>query len=312
MKRQACALVAAIFCTVALMVGSSPAKAETNLATNVMVRSDSNCPSGQAVTEALWAIRPDREWPALLATLHVLEDRIQVMLGEDHHPREIPLPVDCTDRANRVALVIAVWSGELPAHDTDAPTFSVAVPASIPAPAPLPTKKSAMVTEVGFSGFYSMVGGWVPGGSVELGWLRRDSWWGLRARGSYQSTKSLRVGIGESQYDRTLLGAAMVLQWDRPRFFVSSDWGLVGAFTRAHGDGYSQNQSASGLNVGLAADGRVGLRLGPFRIWADLSLYRWASKETIRVDPLVAGPSSTSTLPAWDAHLGIGASMVFD
>lgn len=307
MKRHIRALVAAI----PFVIVANPANAETSRERNLVVHSEGDCPSGQAVTEALWAIRPDRDWPALTATIHVLKDLIQVTLGEDqNHPREIPLPADCTDRANRVALVIAVWSGELPAHATGAPTLSVAVPA--PAPAPMPPKKSAMVTELGLSGFYSMVGGWALGGSVELGWLRRDSWWGLRARVAYQSTKSLRVDIGDSQYDRTLLGAAMVLQWNRRRVFLSSDWGLVGSLTRAHGDGYSQNQSASGLNVGLAAGGRVGLRLGPYRIWADLSLYRWLGKETIRVDPLLAGPSSTSTLPAWDAHLGLGVSMVFD
>jgi hypothetical protein len=309
MKRHIRALVAAI----PFVIVANLANAETNRERNLVVRSEGDCPSGQAVTEALWAIRPDRDWPALTTTVHILEDRIQVTLGEDqNHPREIPLPADCTDRANRVALVIAVWSGELPAHATGAPTLSVAVPAPAPAPAPMPTKKSAMVTELGLSGFYSAVGGWAPGGSVEFGWLRRDSWWGLRARVAYQSTKSLRVDIGDSQYDRTLLGAAMVLQWNRRRIFLSSDWGLEGSLIRAHGDGYSQNQSASGLNVGLAADGRVGLRLRAFRIWADVHGYRWLGKETIRVDPLVAGASSTSTLPAWDAQLGLGVGVVFD
>ena len=301
MRRQIRALVAAL----PFLVAASPAAAESNL----IVRSNGDCPSSQAVSEALWAIRPDSEWPALTATIDVAEDRVQVTLGEDrNHPREVAVPADCADRANRVALVIAVWSGELPAHATGAPTLSVAVPA----PTPLPAKKSAMITELGVSGLYSTVGGWVPGGSVELGWLRRDGYWGLRAWGAYQSTKSLRVDIGDSPYDRALLGAALVLRWDRPRIIFSSDWGLVGAFTRAHGDGYSQNQSASGLNVGLAADGRVGLRLGAFRIWADVRLYRWLAKETVRVDPLIAGPSTTSTLPAWDAHPGLGASMVFD
>ncbi len=309
MKRQIRALVAAIPLAVAAAPG---ADAETNLETNLVVHSDSDCPSGQAVAEALWAIRPDSEWPALTATIHMVEDRVQVTLGEDrNHRREIAVPADCADRANRVALVIAVWSGELPAHAAGAPTLSVAVPAPKPAPTPRP-KKSAMVTELGLAGFYSAVGGWVPGGKVELGRFRRDGWWGLRAFGAYQSAKSLRVDIGDSPYDRTLLGAAMVLRWDRPRLFLSSDWGLVGALTRAQGNGYSQNQSASGLNAGLAADGRVGLRLGASRVWAEARLYRWLRKETIQVDPVVTGASTTSTLPAWDAHLGIGASMAFD
>jgi hypothetical protein len=298
----------------ALIVGTaSPCKAEgspeTNLETNLVVRSNSDCPSGQAVSEALWVIRPDNEWPALTATIEVIEDHVQVTLGDDlKHRREVPVPADCADRANRVALVIAVWSGALPAQATAAPQLSVAVPV----PVLVPVKKSAMVSELGIAGLYSTVGGWVPGAGVEFGWLRRDGWWGLRAWGAYQSAKSLRVDIGDSPYERMLLGAAMVLRWERPWLFLSSDWGMAGAYTRAHGDGYSQNQSASGLNIGLAADGRVGLRLGSYRIWADARLYRWLAKETVRVDPLVAGTSSTSTLPTWDAHLGVGAGVVFD
>jgi len=294
---------------VLVVVAACPCKAEGGPETNLVVSSNSNCPSGQAVSEALWAIRPDSEWPALTATIEVIEDHVQVTLGDDtEHRRKIPVPTDCADRTNRVALVIAVWSGALPAHDTAAPRLSVAVPA----PVFVPAKKSAMVSELGMAGLYSAVGGWVPGAGVEFGWLRRDSWWGLRGWGAYQSAKSLRVDIGDSPYDRMLLGAAMVLCWERRLLFLSSDGGLAGAYTRAHGDGYSQNQSASGRNIGLAADGRVGLRLGAYRIWADARLYRWLAKETVRVDPLVAGTSTTSTLPAWDAHLGIGASVVFD
>ena len=294
---------------VLVVAAASPCRVEGAAETNLVVFSNSDCPSGQAVSEALWAIRPDSEWPALTAAVRVLEDRIQVTLGEDQsHPREIPLLADCTDRANRVALVIAVWSGALPAHDTAAPQLSVAVPA----PVLVPAKKSAMVSELGMTGLYSTVGGWVPGAGVEFGWLRRNGWWGLRASGAYQSAKSLRVDIGDSPYDRMLLGAAMVLCWERRLLFLSSDGGLAGAYTRAHGDGYSQNQSASGLNIGLAADGRVGLRLGSYRIWAEARLYRWLAKETVRVDPLVAGTSTASTLPTWDAHLGLGVGVVFD
>jgi hypothetical protein len=294
---------------VLIVAAATPCTAEGSPETNLVVRSNSDCPSGQAVSEALWAVRPDSEWPALSATLEVIEDHVQVTLGDDlKHRRDIPVPTDCADRANRVALVIAVWSGALPAHDTAAPQLSVAAPA----PVLVPAKKSAMVGELGIVGLYSTVGGWVPGAGVELGWLRREGWWGIRAWGAYQSAKSFRVDIGDSPYDRTLLGAAMVLRWERAWLFLSGDGGMAGSYTRAHGDGYSQNQSASGLNVGLVADARVGLRLGSYRIWADARLYRWLGKETIRVDPLVAGTSTTSTLPTWDAHLGIGAGVVFD
>ena len=304
MKQQARRL-AVVF---PLIVASASAQAQTNLA----VLGDGDCPSPEAVSQALWAIRPDREWPAPTATIRVVEDRVQVSLGEDRERwRDVPAPANCAERARRAAFLIAVWSGELPARTTGAPSLSAVVPAPLPAPAAV-AKRPAMVTELGLAGFYSTVGGWVPGGRLEVGRLRRDGWWGVRATAAYQSAKSLYLDIGKSWYDRTGLAAALVLRRDRPRLFLSSDWGLVGAIIRAHGDGYSRNESASGLNVGLAADGRVGLRLGTFRVWAQGALFRWARKETIRVDPLSTGSSSASTLPAWDAHLGLGAGVVLE
>jgi hypothetical protein len=47
-------------------------------------------------------------------------------------------------------------------------------------------------------------------------------------------------------------------------------------------------------------------------MWADAIFYRWLGKETIRVDPLSTGLSSTATLPRWDVHLGLGAGVMFD
>src|ERR1017187_9722927 len=48
-----------------LVVASSPVKAETNL----VVRSSGDCPSARVVSEALWAARPDQEWPPLTASV---------------------------------------------------------------------------------------------------------------------------------------------------------------------------------------------------------------------------------------------------
>ena len=153
-------LVRAQLMALPLLFASSPAQAETNL----VVWSSGDCPSAEGVREALWTIRPDQEWPPLKATVEVVADRVRVRLGEDQELwREVPAPADCADRANRVALVIAAWSGSLPAQTSSAPSLSVAVPAPVPAPA-IVAQPSATVYELGFSGFYSMAGGLVPGG----------------------------------------------------------------------------------------------------------------------------------------------------
>ena len=304
MRMRACILTAALL---GLMV-ASPARAETNL----VVRSAGDCPSAEAVSASLWAIRPDREWPALTAAIEVVDDRLRVSLGADPTVwREVPAPAACDDRVSRAALVIAAWSGELPAQAASAPTLAVAVPAPLPSP-PVAAKPSAAVFELGGAGFYSTVGGSALGARVELAGLRRDGWWGIRTIAAYQSTKSNHVDIGMTDYSRTLLGAALVLQWSRRYLYLSSDWGVTGALTRARGNGYSQNDSASGLNVGLDAEARLGLRLHAFRIWVDGTVYRWLGKQTIRIDPIVSGSSTLATLPSWDVHVGLGAGVLFD
>jgi hypothetical protein len=173
-------------------------------------------------------------------------------------------------------------------------------------------KPPAATYELGLSGFYSIAGGSAPGGRIELARFGREGWWGIRASAAYQSTKSLRVDIGKSRYNRALLGAALVLQWNSPRFFLSSDWGMVGSLIRAHGNGYSQNESDSGLNLALDAEARMGLRWRALRIWADAAFYRWLGKETIDVEPLPTGLPSTTALPRWDVQLGLGASVMLD
>jgi hypothetical protein len=293
-----------------LVLAIRPAAAENNL----VVRSLGECPSAAAVRDALWAIRPDREWPSLTATIEVVQDRVRVSFaGDPELWREVSAPPDCADRVNRAALVIAAWSGDLPAQTADTPQLAITVPPPLPVAVPVAAAKtSAAVFELGGSGFYSLTDGAVPGARIELARLSREGWWGIRAAAAYQWSRSFPVDIGTTQQDRTLLGLALVLQWNFSYLYFSSDWGMVGAFVRAHGNGYTQNQSASGFNLGLDAQGRVGVRLRSLRIYVDSGLYRWLGRETIRIETLSGDSSSSHTLSRWDTHLGLGAGVLFD
>jgi hypothetical protein len=287
-----------------LLVLAASAQAQTN----IVVRSDSDCPSAQAVSQALWAIRPDDEWPPLVASIQSASDRIEVVLGVDaDNKREIAPTGSCADRATGAALVIAIWSGKLPSHATGAPTLTVATPMQSLTAA----GRSDSVTEFGLSGFSSVVGGYAPGIQAEVGRFRHERGWGVRAVAAYQGARSIAVDAGDTRYERAQLGVLLVLRWTAARLFASGDLGLLGTMTWAHGEGYSRNASAHGQNVGLGLDGRMGIRLGKFRLWVSLQGCRWASKETVRVEPLLTGAPTTAALPAWDAHLGLGASMAF-
>ena len=274
-------------------------------APNLTVRSDGECPSTGAVRSALLAIRPDDEWPPVSADIQTDGDSIAITLGDDA-TRGITVPADCAARARAVALVIATWSGELPEQAAAAPSLSAA------APAPLLTRRAARVFSLGISVFYSMVGGSAPGALVELGNFGRAGGFGFRVHGAYQAAKSVALDMGESNYYRSMLAAAVAYRWSAPRLFLAADVGIAGNLTRAWGSGYSQDQSDYALNAGLFADGRIGLRWGRFALWSDFRMYRWPRAETLHVDTLSTGPYRTTILPAWDAHWGLGAGWVFE
>ena len=311
MKRKIGAWVAAISLVVA---ASSLAQAATNL----VVHSDSDCPSGQAVTEALWAIRPDHEWPALTATIQVSDDRLQVVLGEDRsNQREIPAPADCAERATRVALVIAVWSGELPAQTSGAPSLSVAVPVPAltvapPAPVPVPAQKSPTVFELDAAAFYSPLWGQAPGAWLGFGRTPRDGGFGVRVLGAYQSASTLAIEGGTNQVRRFLVGAALTYHLQLPRAFASGDGGLVGTLTHAQGAGYDTNRADDTTNFGGVVDLRAGLRFGRFRLWWNARVLRLVHAETMKVQSITPSVANSVALNAWDAQVGMGLGFRFE
>jgi hypothetical protein len=311
MKRKIGAWVAVISLVV---VASSLAQAETNL----VVRSDSDCPSGQAVTEALLAIRPDREWPVLTATIQVSEDRMQVVLGEDrNNQREIPAPADCAERATRVALVIAVWSGELPAQATGAPSLSASVPAPAltvarPAPVPVPAQKSPNVFELDGAAFYSPLWGQAAGAWLGLGRTPRKGGVGVRVLAAYQSGRNLSIEGGTNQVRRFLVGAAVTYHLQLRRAFGSGDGGLVGTLTHAQGAGYDTNRADDTMNFGGIVDLRAGLCFGRLRLWWGARLLRLVHGETVKVQSITPTVANRRALNAWDAQFGVGLGFRFE
>jgi hypothetical protein len=275
----------------------------------VVVHGDTTCPSVDMILAALPSARPDAAWLEQTVDVEVADDRLALRLGEAPGVRrEIPADGDCSVRAESVAVVLAVWAGELAARPTDSPELTIASPA----PVFTPTKKPSHVIELDGAAFYSPVWGHGPGASLGVGRTPREGGVGVRVLGAYQSARDVALEGGTNQVLRFLVGAALTYQLQRRHVFAAGDVGLVGTLTRAQGAGYETNQAGYAANFGGVADLRGGLRLGRFSLWLNARGLRLVHAETLKINSTSPGVADSATLSAWDVQLGIGLGFRFE
>ena len=275
----------------------------------VVVHGDTTCPSVDMILAALPSARPDAAWPEMTVAVEVADDRLSLSLGEGPAARrEIPADGDCSVRAESVAVVLAVWAGELGAHPTDSPVLTIASPAPVLTPA----KRPSQVIELDGSAFYSPLWGHAPGAWLDVSRTPRDGGVGVRVLGAYQSARDVALEGGTNQVMRFLVGAALTYALQRTHVFASGDAGLLGTLPRAQGTGYEPNQAASTANFGGVADLRGGLRLGRFSLWLNARGLRLVHAETVKVKSTSPGVADSATLSAWDVQLGVGLGFRFE
>jgi len=275
----------------------------------VVVHGDTTCPSVDMILAALPAARPDARWPEQTVAVEVADDRLSLSLGEGPAARrEIPADADCSVRAESVAIVLAVWAGELGAHPADSPELTIASPAPVLTPA----KGPSHVFELDGAAFYSPLWGHAPGAWLGVGRTPRDGGVGVRLLGAYQSARDVALEGGTNHVLRFLVGAALTYQLERTHVFAAGDVGLLGTLTRAQGTGYEPNQVASAANFGGVADLRGGLRLGRFSLWLNARGLRLVQAETVKIKSTSPGVADSATLSAWDVQLGVGLGVRFE
>jgi hypothetical protein len=275
----------------------------------VVVLGDATCPSEAMIRTALPTAWPQGDLSGQTVTIEVVDDRLALSLGEGPAGRrEIPADRDCTVRAESVAVILAAWSGELGANPTVSPVLKAAKPAPVQTVllAPMPATGASPVTEVEGSAFYSPLWGHGLGGVLGASRTSRDGGLGVRGFGAYQPGRDLALEGGTNQVLRFLVGAALTYQLRRTHVFASGDVGLVGTFTRAQGTGYEPNHADSTANLGGLVDLRGGLQLGRFSLWLNARGLRLAHAETVKVQSTSPGVADSTTLNAWDLHIGAG------
>jgi len=275
---------------------------------DLVLASDSVCPSTEAVLAALTKLRPPQEWPEAEIAIHAAEGTLSIEIdSQDTIRRQLSVGPDCDTRATSAALVIATWMDDLPDEETRAPVLHTFVAA----PAPVSASRSAYF-EVGAGLAAAVAGGWAPGIHTELVRLRGGdtlAWQGsLDVVGPHETSAGQRI----SRWMRASVAGSVQARHAYDRFYVAADAGLAGAFTAAWGTGYTQDLRDSSFTWGPVVGARAGIPWGRFLLWIDLRGHWWARGDSVRVDSTSAAWIDTVALPSWDAQGSVGLSRVLN
>jgi hypothetical protein len=303
-----------------------PAAVDAALA-RLTIASDSTCPSGPAVAEALAAIAPATEWPSGSVRIQTLTDMLVVELVSDGVTRrELRLTSDCRMRAMTVALVIATWTGELTSDAAAAPMLrgqgskasaEAAAPASVP-PVAARTASShdgvaAKTTEreLGAGLLLAVLGGIAPGIGLDFIQTRAPSGFGWQVDLRLPARReSSTTGIS-ARWTRAALTVAGNGRLTLGRWSFSAHAGLAGGYTLTSGQGYAIDQGAQALTMGLVAGGRLGLGWRRVRVWTDVRVGRWLLPQVVVVDSVAGDRVATLELPSTDLQWSLGISYLF-
>lgn len=281
----------------------------------LVIVSDSNCPSGEAVRDALVGLRPVEPWPALSVAIHDTSQMLVVEIGpQNTNPRQLALGPDCATRATAVALVISTWTGDLPVEAVGTPVLQpsavVLQPLTMKKPEEVIARADARQSEIGAGLLAATAGGIVPGGRSEFGRMRRGSGLGWQVDLTVPAARGVTIGGGTTRWMRVSAGVGLDARWAMPRFFLDGELGGVAALTYAWGQGYVANQSDWSPTWGLGAGIRAGVPWGRIRLWLDLRAVKWLREQSVQIDPVTTGTATAANLPSWDAQGAIGISYV--
>jgi hypothetical protein len=286
------------------------------------IESDSTCPSGPAVLDALATLVPPAEWPSGMVRIQTDADTLAVELISDGSStqRRLHVAADCGLRATTVALVIVTWTGQLASDAAGTPVLreqTAGTHSEVPVQAPPVTVSTPSVVataaerELGAGLLLSVSGGIEPGVRIDfvetraprgLGWLV-----GLTLPAQRQSA----AAPGAIRWTRAAANIAINGRLTLHRLVLSADLGLAGAYTFTSAYGYSIDQGSDALTGGLVAGVRLAVPWRRMRIWTDVRAYKWLFPQTIAFDALTGGRVATVELPSFDFQWAMGLAYLF-
>jgi hypothetical protein len=230
--------------------------------------------------------------------------------------RRLPQTGTCAEQAETVAVTLAVWEAQIhpeialrldrlagtPARAAAVPAVADRPPTLVQSAAPAPAREFA--ASIGAAA----VGGWqpdsvAPGGRLDatLGPERRP--WRARLSLAALGDHTARLPPGNASWWRSYaaLGADAVLSLAGRWRLALGAAGVLGVKTAA-GSGFSTDQTARSIDLGLETTLRAELRLGAVRPWLGLALLTWLGRQTLEVTG-----ASSAVLPRLEPLLALGA-----
>lgn len=275
---------------------------------DLVIASDSSCPSADAIRQTLVGLRPAADWPAMVVVIRTGDQSLSIDLGSGGtRQRQLAVGPECSARAMSAALVIATWMDDLPAEVTGAPILRA--PDS-PAPASPPLPRSSAYQEVGAGMSTAVAGGWTPGGYAEFIRMRAERGLGWQSNLGLSAPREVWVRNGVTRWMRATAAVALHARhsWRRP--LVAADLGLAIAYTAAWGTSYAENRRDQSFTWGPVAGARAGIPWGRFRLWTDLRVWRWFPSESVQVDSTASDSSTSVALASWEGQWSLGVSYV--
>jgi hypothetical protein len=295
------------------------------MAVAVEVVGPSTCPEPADVTTALAQLPApgsedaSGEGPPLVAEIRRptgtgagLSITLRTQAGAILAERVITESGSCVDLAGAAAVVIAAWQRGLrpdlgPELPRSAPGAIAAKPAH-PTTVTAAPAQSAWPMELGVAALAAAVAGDVaPGLQVDA--TIGSFGWGLGPRlvGSIESPHGATLGPvpGKTLWSRSTLGVGVRKRSVVGAFMVDAQVHVKAAFVRVRGEGFDENYTASGADVG----GGLGVQIGwPYRWFAPflgVGTTLWAGRKTVEV----TGTAAETTLPRYDVSLALGVSV---
>jgi hypothetical protein len=301
---------------------SKPPEATETAQPRLTIISDSACPSGPAVAEALATLCPPAEWPNGMVRIHAVTDMLLVeLIADGSTQRQLRVADDCAVRATTVALVIATWTGELASDAAGAPVLRRQaarprneVPAKV-SPVRIPVLPVAVAPaterELGAGLLLAIAGGVAPGLCIDFIKTRAPSGLGWQAGLTLPAQRERSAAGATTSWTRASASIALNGRITLHGLAISADAGLAGAYTLTSGQGYSIDQGAQALTGGLVAGARLALPWRRIRIWTDVRAYKWLFPQTVAVDSTAGVRLATVALPSSDFHWAVGLAYLF-
>jgi hypothetical protein len=285
------------------------------------IESDSTCPSGPAVADALAALVPPAQWPSGKVGIQAVADALVVQLiSTGTTKRVLHVTPDCDLRADTVALVIATWTGELAsdvagepvlpgqaASASGAPSARIH-PVTMPVP---PVVVPATEHELAAGALVSVSGGIAPGVRIDFVTSRAPRGMGWQVGLTLPARRDLAAGSVSASWTRAAASIAIHGRMPLRRLLFSADAGIALAYTFASAYGYAIYQGEHAITGGLVAGARLAFPWRSVRLWAELRAYGWLVPQAIAVDSSAGNRLATRNLPSSDFQSAVGLAYLF-